>query len=57
MAGILGIHFGYLKAIARSKPLSNFEATICHISYKTGYSLSDWKVAINIMIEKKEKSN
>ena len=57
VAGILGIYFRHLKAIASSKLLSNFEATIYYIPYKIGYSPSDWKVAINTMIEKKGKGN
>ena len=54
---ISGIHFGHLKAIAKSEPLLNFEAIVCHIPYRTDYSLTDWKVAINTIIEKKGKGN
>ena len=37
--------------------LSNFKATISHILYSTSYSPEDWKIVINMMIEKKGKSN
>ena len=46
-----------MKAYAFSTALSNFEVIISHIPYSTGYSLQDWKTAINTIIEKKEKGN
>ena len=53
--GISGIHFGYMKAYLNNRDLENFEATISHILYCTGYSPKEWKNIINTMIEKKEK--
>ena len=54
-SGLSGIHFGHMKACAMDDFLSDFEATVCHIPYATGYSPSDWKTSINTMIPKKGK--
>ena len=54
-AGLTGIHFGHMKACAMDDLLSDFEATICHIPYNTGYSPEDWKSSLNTMIPKKGK--
>jgi hypothetical protein len=52
---LLGIHFRYMKACTQHCSLSNFEATICHIPYSTGYLPKEWKKSINTIIEKKGK--
>ena len=54
-SGITGIHYGHMKACAKDDYLSDFEATICHIPYATGYSPTDWKTSVNSMIPKKGK--
>lgn len=51
-AGISGLHFGHLKACASSALLSDFEATLAHIPYSTGYSPQGWKQSVNVMLEK-----
>ena len=56
-SGISKIHFGHMKACADSQLLSDFEATVCHIPYVTGYSPVEWQTSINNMIEKKGKGN
>jgi len=40
-AGISGIHFGYMKAYTGRVSLANFKATIRHIPYNIGYSLTN----------------
>ena len=52
-----GIYFGYIKACAFSILLSNFKVIVYHIPYCTGYSLDNWKIAVNTMKEKKGKNN
>ncbi len=52
-AGISGIHFGHMKASARDKMLSNFEASIAQIPYATGYSPPSWQYGVSVMIHKK----
>ena len=54
-SGLSGIHFGHMKACGRDDTLANFEATMCHIPFATGYSPDEWKTSINCMIEKKGK--
>ena len=51
------VHFGHMKACSLSLPLSNFEATVSHVPYCTGYSPEEWKESVNTMIEKKGKGN
>ena len=57
MARVSGVNFGYMRVYTQSDTISEFEAAIAHISFRTRYSPKDWKVAINTMIEKKEKGN
>ena len=57
LASLSGIHFRYMKTYSQSQALLDFEATIYHIPYRTGYSPKDWRVLINTMIEKKGKGN
>ena len=56
-ARLSGIHFGHLKVYAILEELADLEATICYIPYATRYSPEEWRLGINIMIEKKGKSN
>ena len=51
-SGLTGIHFGHIKACALDDVLSDFEATMCHIPYSTGFSPGEWKNSINTMIQK-----
>ena len=56
-AGISGVYFGYMKACTQLEYLSDFKATMAHISFATGYTPQDQKIAVNTMIAKKGKSN
>lgn len=56
-SGLSGIHYGHMKACTKSQLLSDFEATICHIPYATGYSPEESRHSLNNMIEKKGKGN
>ena len=52
-SGKSGLHFGHLKACTFSPLLSNFEATLAHIPYTTGYVPNAWKQGVCCMIKKK----
>ena len=52
-AGKSGLHFGHLKVCALHTFLSNFESSLSHISFTTGYSPQVWRVGIMVMIHKK----
>ena len=52
-SGISGLHFGHLKACTFSTMLSNFEATLSHIPFTTGYVPNGWKKGVCCMIKKK----
>ena len=54
-SGISGLHFGHLKAEVQSTFISDFEATMAHILYASGYYLLDWYQYVNTMLEKKGK--
>jgi hypothetical protein len=56
-AGISGLHFGHMKTCATSEFALQFESSLLHIPYYTGYSLTDWTVGVNVMIQKKERVN
>ena len=56
-SGKSGLHFGHMKACTFSPTLSNFEATISHIPYTTGYVPNDWKKGVCCMIKKKANIN
>jgi hypothetical protein len=56
-SGISGIHFGHMKSCAFNDFISNFESSISHIPFATGYSPDDWKKGIDVMIQKKERIN
>ena len=56
-AGISGITFGHMKACAEDLELSNFEATISHIPYTTGFLVPElWKQGVCCMLPKKANS-
>ena len=55
LSGLSGINFEHMKACAMGDVLSDFEATICHIPYSTGFSPKKWKKSINTMIQKSGK--
>ena len=46
-----------MKACAADPELADFEATMCHIPYSTGYSPEEWQCSVSVMIEKKGKGN
>ena len=48
-----GLHFGHLKASATNPILSEFESSISHVPFWTGYVPEQWKEGIIIMIKKK----
>lgn len=48
-----GLHFGHLKASASNTILSEFESSISHVPFWTGYVPEQWKEGIIIMIKKK----
>lgn len=52
-SGKSGLHFGHLKTCTYSSFLSEFESSIAHIPFITGYSPHDWQTGINVMIQKK----
>ena len=55
-AGISGVTFGHMKACAEDLELSNFEATISHIPYATGFVPELWKKGVCCMLPKKANS-
>ena len=56
-AGISQIHFGHMKACAEDDELSNFEATVNHIPYSTGFVPEAWKRGVCCMLPKKANSD
>ena len=50
---ITGLHFGHLKACASDQFLSEFESSISHIPYSTGYTPKSWQYGVNVMLKKK----
>jgi hypothetical protein len=52
-AGISGLHFGLMKACAMNEFTSQFESSLSHLPYLTGYSPNEWNFGVNIMIKKK----
>jgi hypothetical protein len=52
-AGKSGWTFSHSKTCALNHQISNFESTMAHIPYVTGYAPREWKVGVNIMIYKK----
>lgn len=56
-SGISQLHFGHLKACSQNTFLSDFEATLSHIPYYSRLSLDVWKKCVNVMLQKKRKSN
>jgi hypothetical protein len=52
-AGISGIHFGHFKSCAADKFLTEYESSLSHIPFATGYSPPQWQVGVNVMIRKK----
>jgi hypothetical protein len=52
-AGKSGWTFSHSKTCALHKNTAEFEATMAHIPYITGYAPEEWKVGVDIMIYKK----
>lgn len=52
-AGKSGWTFSHSKTCALDKRTADFEATMAHIPYVTGYAPTEWKTGVNIMIYKK----
>ena len=53
MTRVSGVYFGHMKACTLSPILADFEATMSHIPFCTGYTPNEQKNTINTMIEKK----
>lgn len=45
-AGISGLHFGQMKTCALNTFLANFESSLAHIPFNTGYSPRLWRVGV-----------
>ena len=56
-AGLSGITFGHMKACSQDEELANFEATISHIPYSTGFVPDLWKRGVCCMLPKKANSD
>jgi hypothetical protein len=56
-AGISGITFGHMKACSEDRELSDFEATISHLPYSTGFVPDKWKQGVCCMLPKKANSD
>ena len=52
-----GLHFGHLKACASNSLLTEFESSISHIPFTTGYVPRQWKESLIVMIKKKAGLN
>jgi hypothetical protein len=52
-AGKSGWTFSHSKTCALNTETANFEATMAHIPYVTGYAPKEWRTGVNIMIYKK----
>jgi hypothetical protein len=52
-AGKTGWTFSHSKTCALNQNAADFEATMAHIPYITGYAPNEWKVGVDIMIYKK----
>ena len=52
-----GLHFGHLKACASNPLLAEFESSISHIPFTTGYVPTQWKEGLIVMIKKKAGLN
>ena len=48
------LHFGHFKAGVRDSVIADFEATMAHIPYATGYSPQRWQHVIDFELLKKE---
>ena len=48
-----GLHFGHLKASALHPQLADFESSISHLPFYTGYAPSTWKEGTIVMIKKR----
>jgi hypothetical protein len=53
-AGKSGWTFSHSKTCALDRLTADFEATMAHIPYITGYAPKEWKTGVNIMIYKKD---
>ena len=52
-SGISGLHFGHMKAVACDPRLSDFEVTLAHLPYCSGYVPKSWRKGICCMLKKK----
>ena len=48
-----GLHFGHLKASALHPELSEFESSISHLPFHTGYAPATWKEGTIVIIKKR----
>jgi hypothetical protein len=54
MSGSPLLHFGHMKAGIRDTTIAEFEATMSHIPYVTGYSPQQWRHVVDVELLKKE---
>ena len=52
--GSLFLHFGHFKAGVRDITIAEFEATMAHIPYATGYSPKRWQHVVDFKLLKRE---
>ena len=52
--GSFFLHFGHLKAGVRDITIAEFEATMAHIPYATGYSPKRWQHVVDYELLKRE---
>jgi Reverse transcriptase (RNA-dependent DNA polymerase) len=54
--GVSTLHFGHFKASINDPQLANFDLWFLNLTLSTGYNLSRWQKAIDVMIPKKTNS-
>ena len=52
-----GLHFRQMKACSMNPLLTEFESSVSHIPFTTGYSPTQWKKSVIVMIKKKTGLN
>ena len=55
--GLSGTYFSQMKVCTKLDYLSEFKVIIEYIPFTTGYSPRNWKISINVIIQKKGKGD